>query len=401
MRFLMICMQYPTQPGQSYMTTELAEALQAAGHQVEVLLLDWAARPGGHTGIFTSEGNIRVVRCTPRAVAGLGTFVRNASKFVLSGFHAARVARDHFDLKDFDAAIAWMPATAIAPALGLLRRSGIGRRLLFIWDFFPDHHREIGLIPTGIVYRTARACEQKLLAQFTAIVCTLPGNAAYLRSNYSVRPDQRVLVTPIWSDTSPLPPTDRDTVRSRHGLPADGPIAVFGGQLTQGRGFEQMLGAADTAASAASPLHFLFVGDGRLAPSVRARAKSQSNVHYLPPLSRQAYLELLGACDVGMVATVPGVTSYSIPTKTIDYLRAGLPVVAAVEEGNDLASILERYGVGSAVPFNDSVAFLDAVERLAADRRSRPRDWDAARRCLDEVFDVRHAVSAVLEAVRA
>jgi len=401
MRLLIVCMQFPTGPGQSYMTTELAGALTTAGHEVEVLHLDWSAAPGGPTETFVTHGGVRLVRCAPRVVAGLGAWVWAASKFVLSGRRAARVARDLFDLEGFDAVIAWMPAIAIAPLLPLIRRAGVRHRLLFIWDFFPDHHRQIGRIPAGPPYWIARAWEQRLLGQFTAIICTLAGNADYLRRHYRVTEEQRVLVTPIWSDTSPRPAIDRAAIRARHGLPADRPIAVFGGQLVPGRGFEQMLAAADRGGTAGSSLLYLFIGDGRLAPKLRARAAEQSNVAWRPPLPRETYLDLLGACDVGMVATVRGVTSFSIPTKTIDYLRSGLPVIAAVEPGNDFVSILERYGVGVAVPLDAPEAFRLQVERLATDPRARLAAREGAPRCLDEVFDVRHAVAAVLDAVGA
>lgn len=398
MRFLMVCMQYPTGPGQSYMTTELAEALIAAGHGVEVLHLDWSGPSGGPTEVFTASGGVRIVRCPPARAEGLGERFAEASKFVLSGFRVARAARAHLDLASFDALITWMPAIAIAPLLGMAQRAGIRRRLLFIWDFFPDHHREIGRVPGGWPYRIARAWEQRLLARFSAIICTLPGNADYLRRNYRLGPGQRVLVTPIWSNTAPLTPVDRCGARRRYGLPEDRPIAVFGGQLVEGRGFEQMLDAARAMADAGSPLLFLFVGDGRLAPSIQAQARTRSNLAYLPALSRQAYLDLLGACDVGMVVTVPGVTSFSIPTKTIDYLRAGLPVAAAVEAGSDFVDILQRYGVGQGLAFDDPAGFGRAAERLATDPAIRAALRRAAPECLDEVFDVRHALRTVLEA---
>ncbi|HWT46968.1 MAG TPA: hypothetical protein VN085_13415, partial [Vicinamibacterales bacterium] len=91
----------------------------------------------------------------------------------------------------------------------------------------------------------------------------------------------------------------------------------------------------------------------------------------------------------------PGVTSFSIPSKTIDYLRAGLPIVAAVEHGNDYVQILDRYPVGRAVQFGDPERFFVAAERLAAAGPVR----DAAARCLADVFDVRHAVATVMRAV--
>lgn len=287
-----------------------------------------------------------------------------------------------------------MPASAIAPLARLLEHAGISHRLLFIWDFFPDHHHEIGRIPGGLPLWIARFCEQRALNRFTAIICTLPGNADYLRRTFHLTRSQRVLVTPIWGEASQIGPVDRASVRCRHSLPQNEPVAVFGGQLVEGRGFEQMLAAARSALIAGSQLRFLFVGDGPLAPVIRRAAKSQANVLHRPSMSRAEYLQLLGACDVGMVATVPGVNSFSIPSKTIDYLRAGLPIVAAVEPGNDYVQILDRYEVGAGIPFGEPRRFFAEAERLAA----RGRVSESAARCLEEVFDVRHAVATVLDA---
>lgn len=390
MRILMACLKFPTGPGRSYLTTELAQALVAAGHEVEVLLIDWQAAQEAD-GICQVWNGVRVVRCTPRWADGFGELVRNASKFVLTAGRAGRLARKAFDFTGFDAFIAWAPALAVAPLVGMARRAGIARRLLFIWDFFPDHFREIGRIPAGPPDWLARAWEQRLMDQFTVLLPTLPQNADYLRRRFRVRPDQTVRVTPIWTDLAPIPEADRQAVRRLHGLPEDRPIAVFGGQLVEGRGFDQMLAAAQVGRDAASPLLFLFVGDGRLAPVVRAEAPE--NVLWRPALPRDAYLQLLGACDVGLVATVPGVTSFSIPSKTLDYLRAGLPVVSAVEPGSGFSALLERYGVGRAVAFGDARGYFEAAQALAAG----PRIDAAAQACLDEVFHVRHAVAAVTD----
>jgi len=394
MRFLMIPMQFPTGRGQSYLTTELGDALVKAGHHVEVLHLDWPSASDSPVEEFTTGSGVRVMRIPPKYVSGAGRLMHEASKFVLSGRYAARIARRNFDLSSFDAVIAWMPAIAISPLVNQIVRAGVPRRLLFIWDFFPDHHHEIGRIPGGLPLRLARAWEQELLKRFTAIICTLPGNASYLRKRFRIDREQKVLVTPIWGDITPAPRVDRGDVRRRYSLPSHARIAVFGGQLVEGRGFDLMLAAADAALLAGSDLSFLFVGDGRLAPDIRKRASRQANVIYHPPLTREEYLELLGACDVGMVATVPGVTSFSIPSKSIDYLRAGLPIIAAVEHGSDFADILEKYDVGSSVAFGDPSAFYAEADRLA---NGGPISAAAAR-CLEEVFDVRHAVATVLEA---
>ena len=395
MRILMACLQFPTEPGCSYLTTELAQALVAAGHEVEVLFIDWNAAPTAADPPGRVWNGVRVVRCTPRWVDGFGRLARHASKFVLTARRAGRLARERFDLAKFDAFIAWAPAITVAPLVGMARRAGIARRLLFIWDVFPDHYREIGRIPAGPPFWLARAWEQGLMDQFAVLLPTLPQNADYLRRRFKVRAGQTVRVAPIWTDVTPVPAVDRESVRRRHGLPEDRPIAVFGGQLIEGRGFDQMLAAAAVGRKSGSPLQFLFVGDGRLAPVIQAHAgdAARDNVLWRPAMPREVYLELLSACDVGMVATVPGVSSFSFPSKTLDYLRAGLPVVAAVEPGSDFSALLGRYGVGRSVAFGDASGFLDAAEALAAGGRIEA----AARVCLDEVFHVRHTVAAMLQ----
>jgi glycosyltransferase involved in cell wall biosynthesis len=393
MRFLMACMKFPTGPGQSYLTTELAQALVAAGHEVEVLLIDWDAAPGEPDGPCPDWKGVRVVRCTPRLIAGLGGLVRHASKFMLTGRRARRLTRDHFELDRFDAFIAWTPALSFGPCVGMARKAGVAHRLLFIWDFFPDHHREIGRIPGGAPFWLARALEQRLMDAFNVLLCTLPQNADYLRRHFRVRPSQAVRVTPIWTDVVPIPDADRSAVRRLHDLPEDRPIAVFGGQLVEGRGFEQMLAAAAVGRERGASLLFLFVGEGRLAPMLRGLGSD--NVLWRPAMPRDAYLQLLTACDVGMIATVPGVSSFTIPSKTLDYLRAGLPVVAALEAGNDFSALLERYGVGRTVAFEDAIGFFSTAQALAMGPSVEP----AALRCLDEVFHVRHAVASVLEGV--
>ena len=394
MRFLLITMQYPIAADQSYLTTELADGLVALGHSVEVLHLDWNGDAQARPLARMTAGGVRVVRCSARSLSGLGPLVADASKFLLSGRTAARVAHSHFDLEGFDVAIAWMPASAIAPLVTRLKRARVPNRLLFIWDFFPDHHYEIGRIRSRLVARVAHLIEQYLLRQFTAIICTLPSNRDYLQRRFHLGSTQRVFVTPIWGQTRQTGRGNRASVRSRHLLPQGVPIAIFGGQLVEGRGFQQMLGASEEALNAGSNLHFLFVGDGRLAPMINDRSNRQSNVHYRSSISRTDYLELLGACDVGMVATVPGVTSFSIPSKTIDYLRAGLPIVAALEEGNDYLQILDRYKVGVGVPFGQNQRFFEEARSLA----ERGSIREAAARCLEEIFDVRHAIATIIEA---
>ena len=380
----------------NWMASDLAEALQKRGHSVHVLLLDWDAKPGNPTRVSTVDG-VKVVEVAPRATRRFGLLGYRISKVLLSARHADREMARTIDVTRFHALVAFTPASALA---GPLRRArAIAARILFIFDFYPIHQREIGMISNGPIFRLAMRREESLYRTFTTLICNLPRNIQYLRKHFRLSPGQHVTSTPLWSDISPVAVGPCGAVRNQHGLPLHRPIAIFGGQITQGRGVEFMLEAARHAEAAGSPILFLFVGDGRLAETVDQRAEESGNVRRLDGLPREDYLRLATVCDVGMVATVPGVSSFSFPTKTIDYLRAGLPVVAAVEPGNDYLDILTKWGVGSGVAFDDPEGYFRAAAELLENSRFKASFADNARRCLDEVFDVEHAVKKVLEAV--
>ena len=398
MRFLMAAMKYPTGPGESYLTTELANALVEAGHEVQVLHLDWDSYESGPAIQTVTANGVRVLRVPAQRVPGLRGALGHAGKFLMTGCAAANAAQCKLDLASFDALIGWMPAIAIGPLLPLVRRAGIAHRHLFIWDFFPDHYHQIGRIPGGSPLWLAHRLEQHLLRSFTTIFCTLPANAAYLRETFEIAEDQRVEIAPIWTTLEPEITVDRVAERERHGLPPGNPIAVFGGQMSAGRGFDQILAAAREALDAGSSLHFLLIGDGPLAAEIAGRAASLPNVHCHPGIARADYRRLIAACDVGLAATVAGVSSFSFPSKILDYLGAGLPVVASLEPGNDACTILERFGVGTAVPLGDARNLFLAGERLATDLNARVRAVEGGRRCLAEVFDVHHTVSALVRA---
>jgi hypothetical protein len=127
------------------------------------------------------------------------------------------------------------------------------------------------------------------------------------------------------------------------------------------------------------------------------RASAKPNVFHLPSMPTARYRELLGACDVGLAATVPGVSSHTTPSKTVDYLKAALPIVIAVEPGNEFAELFERRNIGRAVAFGDADAFQREATYLATDPDFRVGLPERTYDCLAEIFDVRLAVASVLD----
>ena len=109
---------------------------------------------------------------------------------------------------------------------------------------------------------------------------------------------------------------------------------------------------------------------------------------------------LLAASDALLVHALPGtLNQLLLPTKTLAYLAAGRPVIAAMDGAT--ASLVNEAGAGISVPPGDPAALADAIERLTtmtpealADMGERGRRFVVAR------FSKRHVIDQ-LEAVLA
>jgi glycosyltransferase involved in cell wall biosynthesis len=404
MRVLMLTTGYGLAPGNLPMWNELAAGLIRAGHAVDVVSMDWPGEPNRPAQLLEGPSGERVLNVPAIVPSRLPLLAQRAAKWSITPLRARREFIRHLGSEQYEALITAMPTVLHAPLTRhVLKRGVIG--ILFIQDFFPIHHAEIGLIPRQLVASLKRI-EEKMIAAFRIIYCNLPTNIDYLRHNYRLRrKDQLISWTPLWTRSYPIEPASGSDMRARYGLPQDRPIAVFGGQIIEGRGISGLLEVAELARSRGSNLHFLFVGSGRLSPLVEnAAVRPGSNVSLIGTVPRGDYLRLLTACDVGMVATVEGVSSHSFPTKLIEYLHVGIPSVASVEPGSSFARMVVDAGVGFSVPFGDHTQYLTCLERAVRDQAFRAGVPQAARRMLDDVLDVRHLISKIerdLAAVQA
>jgi teichuronic acid biosynthesis glycosyltransferase TuaH len=118
---------------------------------------------------------------------------------------------------------------------------------------------------------------------------------------------------------------DIDSVTAAKDVALDGPVAVFVGHLNGRTDLALLEAVADAG------IGLLLVGphDGGFEPERVARLIARSNV---VSVGRRPYEQLASYFKLGAVGLVPYVenefNNYSFPMKTLEYLSAGLPVVA-------------------------------------------------------------------------
>ena len=318
-------------------------------------------------------------------------------KWGLSSFFIRRRVAEAFGARQVDLVVAFSPLVTAAFILRWALRRHRCPGFAYLVDFFPFHQNALGTVPAGPLLAIARRAENGLLRLFSVVGCMSDAGEAFLRRHYRLDDRQTVAVVPLWGDVDPLVPIDRDTIRARHGIAPDRRVVLFGGQITEGRGVEDMLAVAALAADRHPDLLFLFAGAGRLRHLVAERAgRPGSNVVLLDPLPRPDYLRLAQACDVGIVSTVAGTGVPTFPSKTIDYLRARLPIAASVETSTDYAAFVETNGIGLAVAAGDPERFLAIIAAIAGGPSRAALLRSRASAVLSANFDVRETARRVL-----
>lgn len=344
------------------LTNELIDGFLEAGAYVRVVAVDWGRPAGLPAEAVTLDNGVEALFTSPLRPRFGGPLLANAAKWYLSSLPARRAAKAFLRGERFDLVIVSSPLVTCGHLLRwALKRFGC-RSLAYLTDFFPFHQHAAKQVPGGPLLKVMALLENDLLRRVDVVGCMTKAGEDYARAHYRLRPEQTVASITLWGDPSPPPFGDAAAIRRRLALPEAGPIAVFGGQISEGRGIEDVLRIAERARAARPDLHFLFIGAGRLEGLVRAAIEGgRGNVHLRPPMPRDDYLVALTACTLGLVSTIADTGVPTFPSKTMDYLRAGLPIVASVEDGTDYVDFVLKHGFGAPVAAKDPDAFLAAI----------------------------------------
>jgi glycosyltransferase involved in cell wall biosynthesis len=152
----------------------------------------------------------------------------------------------------------------------------------------------------------------------------------------------------------------------------DKTIFIYGGNLGKPQGIQFLIKVLRSN-SGNPEVFFVIVGDGtEYADLKKAIEKYQiSNVLLHSAMGRDSYIELLKACDVGLIFLDPRFTIPNYPSRLLDYLSCKKPVLMAIDQATDIGRTAEENGYGLWVEsrnvgdFNQKLKhFIDNPKRI-------------------------------------
>lgn len=358
----------PEPTGIGIVSTVWARGLRDRGHEIEVVAAHphypeprWGTRWLPYREV---RGGIRVLRL-PLWIGRASAAERYRQELT---FMSAQTVATPF-LSRPDVLVSTSPSfPALLPAVLNVRARRIPW-VLWLHDLLPDGAAATGLVDeAGPVLKLARRLEREAYGAADKIVVLsraftdnlvakgVPADKLELIYDPATRvPDQR-----------PAPGADRN---GRLRILSMGNIGHSQGLTTLVRAFE---------ADPQLPADLMITGTGVAAAEARAEIRT-GRVEVPGVVDHERLEQELQGADIGFVSQRYEGSEFNIPSKLMNFMAYGLPILAAVNPGGEVARIVRESDSGWVVDSSDPGSFPREVERLTREH-NEVRDRAAAAR---------------------
>jgi glycosyltransferase involved in cell wall biosynthesis len=175
---------------------------------------------------------------------------------------------------------------------------------------------------------------------------------------------------------------------SRKRRSADDPIQIiFVGSFYPYHGVEQLLAAFAMTRPRENNLRLCLVGDGWTRPACENMAlelRIEDSTEFVGWLPRATVAQCLLEADIAAAPFLKLEPFYFDPVKVLEYMAAGLPVIAS--NIKRIAEMLDFGRAGMLVPPRDAPALAEAIITLAKDAQLRRGLGENARRIIEQGY---------------
>jgi colanic acid biosynthesis glycosyl transferase WcaI len=268
-------------------------------------------------------------------------------------FMAAQAAATPF-LTPPDVLVSASPSfPALLPALINVRARRIPW-VLWLHDLLPDGATATGLVDEGgTVIKLARRLERAAYETADRIVVL----SRAFTDNLVAKgvPEEKIELIYDPATRRPGRPEARNA--------QSGPLRILSmGNIGHSQGLTALVQAFE--ADPAVPAHIVITGTGVAAGEARAEVRT-NRVRMLGLVDDQQLETELQDADVAFVSQRYEGSEFNIPSKLMNFMAYGLPILAAVNPGGEVARIVTESGAGWVLDSSDPASFPREAARLA------------------------------------
>jgi len=377
----------PTRTSAAVQMRDLAATLGRMGHRCTVITPDHR----GSQAIELQEGELfSVLRIRSAPLKRINLIRRAFNEILLSARMWAGYRKSTVALEPVDGVVFYSPSIFFGRFVAKLKAHHGCRAYLILRDVFPDWAADLGVMSRGPHYWVFKAFAQYQYSVADRIGIEAPSNRRYFNAR-----DARVEILPNWIELGTGSVQEAELPLALAGKK----VLVYAGNMGIAQDMDNLLRLA-RGLLPRKDCAILFVGDGSERPRMEAEAKRQSltNVVFHAEVDPSLLRGMTRRCYLGLISLDRRLRSHNVPGKLLSYLEASLPVIASINPGSDLRSIVEDASAGVTLANSDDGALLQATTALLDDEQRRQRMSAAALALCRERFSSDAAARQVVVA---
>jgi glycosyltransferase involved in cell wall biosynthesis len=359
LRIALISTDYPPlRTSAAVQMRDLATEMTMQGHEPVVIVPTAGLATAWEIEVLDGVTVLRL--CAPRT-RDINYLRRTLSELALPFLTYFQLRKSPLGNVSWDLVAWYSPTIFFGPLVWFLKRSSSCRTYLILRDIFPEWALDLGLIRKGVAYLFFKGVANIQYAVADTIGVQTRSNLSYL-ARWANRSGKRIEVLHNWQAPAP----DVGSTIHISATPLAGrKIAVYIGNMGVAQGMDILIDLAQSMVDR-DDMGFLFVGRGSEVPRLKEVVASRklSNTLFFDEVDSREMPGLLAQCFIGLLALDPRHKTHNIPGKFLTYGLAGLPVLARVNPGTDLAHLINKEGVGCAVEGDSISAMRDFVEQI-------------------------------------
>jgi glycosyltransferase involved in cell wall biosynthesis len=393
MKFVLVADTFPPlRNSGAIQLRDLSREFVRQGHSLTVLLP--SAGSTFHWSLSEFEG-VQVVRLKAPNTKDVGYVRRTLAELIMPFAMLRGLRRSPLAEVQWDGVLWYSPSIFHGPLIAALKKRSKKKSYLIVRDIFPEWAVDMGLMSRHLPYLFFKAIANYQYSVADCIGVQTSGNLKYFKR--WVRPNRELQVLPNWLGE---PSVRRCSIRIDNTTLAGRKILVYAGNMGVAQGMDTILGLAKSFSEDRS-VGFLFVGRGSEVQRLREEAikASLENVAFFDEIDPDEIPDLYAQCRVGIVALDARHRSHNIPGKFLTYMQCGLPVLANINAGNDLAEVVRCEGVGRVCETNSVEVLSQLTEELLDKIETDDQISTRCRELFDREFSVDRTVRQIVSAL--
>ncbi len=374
---------------------DLAREFARQGHALTVLL----PSPGQQAPWALEQmDGVQVLRLKAPRTKDIGYVRRTLGELVMPFAMLRQFRKSPLATEQWDGVVWYAPSIFHGPLASAIKKSSGCKGYLIIRDIFPEWAADMGLMGRGLPYRFFDAVARYQYSVSDVIGVQTPGNCGYFEK-WRKQPGRQLEVLQNWLDK---PTRARCPIRVNETSLAGRKVFVYAGNMGIAQGMNILLDLAEQLRGQ-TDVGFFFVGRGSDAARLKGLAKDRKldNVLFYDEIHPDEIPDLYAQCSAGIVALDPRHKSHNIPGKFLTYMQSGLPVLANINAGNDLAQVIRDEQVGQVCESNRVEDLVQFANRLLEQIESDAQISSRCQSLFEREFAVEKTVRQIVSALSA